>query len=367
VKRINVSAAFFLSIEFQNSGLAAYLTHRAAFGANASGSPSAVLYGNFMRDLQALNNGVVFGQPGSDARAEANKVAYYNQFVTRPEFVSKYPSTLTNDQYVDNLLASAGLSPSDFSVNLTNSQEVPPTRPTTTSNARRPSSFGTARFVFNAAFTSLTMTATINNLDFTGSQTADTNDNLTNAHIHASASVTPGVNGPVVWGFIGTPFNDNNPNDAVVTPFGGGVGANVSGKWDPPEGNGTTLAAQLDNIRNGHAYINFHTSQFGGGEIRGDFPATQAFRDSLVAGLNGSTETRATVLRKISESSFLKTREFNAAFVTMEYFGYLRRDPDTAGFNFWFGKLNSFGGNFFESEMVKAFISSSEYRQRFGP
>jgi hypothetical protein len=213
----------------------------------------------------------------------------------------------------------------------------------------------------------MTMTATINNLDFTGSQTADTNDNLTNAHIHAGASVQPGVNGPVVWGFIGTPFNDNNPNDAVVTPFVSGVGANVSGKWDAPEGNGTTLAAQLDNIRNGRAYINFHTSQFGGGEIRGDFPATQAFRDSLVAGLNGATETRATVLRKVSESSFLKAREFNAAFVTMEYFGYLRRDPDTAGFNFWFGKLNSFGGDYVQSEMVKAFISSSEYRQRFGP
>jgi hypothetical protein len=69
----------------------------------------------------------------------------------------------------------------------------------------------------------------------------------------------------------------------------------------------------------------------------------------------------------VSEFSFLKTREFNTAFVTMEYFGYLRRDPDTAGFNFWFGKLNSFGGNFIESEMVKAFLSSSEYRQRFGP
>jgi hypothetical protein len=55
----------------------------------------------------------------------------------------------------------------------------------------------------------------------------------------------------------------------------------------------------------------------------------------------------------------------------MEYFGYLRRDADTptatTGFNFWLGKLNSFGGNFIESEMVKAFISSSEYRQRFGP
>jgi hypothetical protein len=366
-KRINVSAAFFLSIEFQNTGYLAYLTHRAAFGSSASGSPAPILYGNFQRDVQALQRNFVFGAPGADAVLEANKVAYYNEFVTRPEFVSKYPSTLTNDQYVDNLLASANLSPSDFTVNVTNSQEVPPTNPTTTGGARRPASYGTAHFTINAGGTAMTMTATVRNIDFTGSQTADTNDNIANAHIHAGASVAPGVNGPVVWGFIGTPFNDNNPNDAVVTPFGSGVGANISAKWDAPEGNGTTLGAQIDNIRAGRAYINFHTSQFSGGEIRGNFPATQAFRDSLVAGLNGMTMTRAQVLRAIAESPALNTRELNAAFVTMEYFGYLRRDPDTSGFNFWLNKLNDFNGSFINAEMVKAFISSSEYRQRFGP
>jgi uncharacterized protein (TIGR03118 family) len=370
IKRINVSAAFFLSIEFQRTGMLAYTTHRAAFGPNASGSPAPVLYGNFMHDVQALQKGVVFGDPGADAALEANKVAYFNEFVTRPEFVSKYPSTLTNDQYVDNLLASAGLSPSQvrlFVVNLTNSQEVPPTVPTTTGGAARPASFGTARFQFNDAQTAMTFTATINNIDVTGSQTADTNDNLLNAHIHAGPSVAPGVNGPVVWGFFGAPFNDNNPNDQRVTPFTTGVGGTFSGKWDAPEGNGTTLAAQLDNLRSGRAYINFHTTQFTGGEIRGNFPAANAFRDSLVAGLNGATETRATVLRKVAEAAELQSREFNAAFVTMEYFGYLRRDPDTAGFNFWLNKLNAFNGDFIKAEMVKAFISASEYRQRFGP
>lgn len=366
IKRVNVSAAFFLSQEFQKTGYLAYLTHRSAFGPNASGSPAPVLYGNFMRDVQALQRGYVFGQTGADAVLEANKVAYFNEFVTRPEFVSKYPSTLTNEQYVDNLLASANVSPSDFIVNVTNGQEVPPTNPTTTGGQRRPASYGTARFVFNAGLTTLTVTATVRNLDFTGSQTADTNDNLTNAHIHAGPSVAPGVNGPVVWGFIGTPFNDNNPNDAVVTPLGSGVGGSFSGKWDAPEGNGTTFAAQLDNLRNGRAYINFHTTQFGGGEIRGNFPSLLTFRDSLVAGLNGATLTRATVLRMVAESSFLNAREFNSAFVTMEYFGYLRRDPDTAGFNFWLDKLNSFNGSFINAEMVKAFISASEYRQRFG-
>jgi hypothetical protein len=203
----------------------------------------------------------------------------------------------------------------------------------------------------------------------TGSQTAGTADNLIAAHIHAGAAVAPGVNGGVVWGFFGAPFNDNNPNDSVNTPFGAGlVGGTFSGKWDAPEGNGTTLPAQLDNIQNGRAYINFHTTQFSGGEIRGNFPAgLQAFRDSLLNGLNAATETRATVLRKIAESQQFSDIELNRAFVTMEYFGYLRRDPDNSGFNSWLNKLNTFHGSFTNAEMVKAFLSSSEYRQRFGP
>jgi len=370
VKRINVSAAFFLSIEFQNTGMLAYLAHKASFGPSSFGSPGPVLYGTFEKDIQALQKDFVFGAVGADAQLEANKVAYFNEFVTRPQFVDKYPSTQTNAQYVDALLASAGIDPANqrlFTVSLTNSQEVPPTVPTLSGGGARPASSGTAKFQFNSAQTAMTFTATINNIDVTGAQTADTNDNLLNAHIHAGASVAPGVNGPVVWGFFGAPFNDNNPNDAANTPFSSGVGGNFSGKWDAPEGNGTTLAAQLSNLRQGRAYINFHTTQFGGGEIRGNFPSETAFRDSLVAGLNATTETRATVLRKIAESEEFAANETNRAFVLMQYFGYLRRDPDVAGYNFWLNKLNAFNGNFVNAEMVKAFINSSEYRQRFGP
>jgi uncharacterized protein (TIGR03118 family) len=374
-KRTNVSAAFFLSIEFQRTGYLAYLTHRTAFGESATaGSPVPVLYGNFMRDTQALQKGYVFGQPGAEEVLEANKAAYFNEFVTRPEFVSKYPSTLTNAQYVDALLGSAGMSPSQvrlFVVQMTNAQENPPVTPTLTTGAPRPVSSGTARFQFNEAQTALTFTATINNIDVTGSQTADANDNLTAAHIHAGPNAPP-ANNPVVWGFFGAPFNDNNPNDQVFFP-NPGVGGTFSGKWDAPEGNGTTLAAQLNNLREGRAYINFHTRQFPGGEIRGNFPAATAFRDSLVAGLNGATETRATVLRKVAEAEEMQTREFNRAFVLMQYFGYLRRNPndppdeDFSGYNFWLNKLNAFNGDFIRAEMVRAFVTSLEYRQRFGP
>jgi aldose sugar dehydrogenase len=82
---------------------------------------------------------------------------------------------------------------------------------------------------------------------------------------------------------------------------------------------------------------------------------------------------RAQVLRAVAEDQTLRDAEFNKAFVLMQYFGYLRRSPneapntDFSGYNFWLTKLNSFGGNFVNAEMVKAFIISSEYRQRFGP
>ena len=95
-------------------------------------------------------------------------------------------------------------------------------------------------------------------------------------------------------------------------------------------------------------------------------------RDVLVNGLNAGTETRATVLRRIAEKESFRQKEFNRAFVLMEYFGYLRRHPgrppdfNLDGFNFWLDKLNSFNGDFVRSEMVKAFITSIEYRSRFG-
>jgi hypothetical protein len=57
--------------------------------------------------------------------------------------------------------------------------------------------------------------------------------------------------------------------------------------------------------------------------------------------------------------------QFNAAFVQMEYFGYLQRDPDPAGYAFWLSKLNS-ANNWGDAEMVRAFIVSPEYRARFG-
>jgi hypothetical protein len=175
--------------------------------------------------------------------------------------------------FVASLLAGSATAVTLLTATLNNASENPPTVPLLTTGAPRPASFGTATFVINDAMTAMTFTATIFNIDVTGTQTADTNDNLGNAHIHAGPAVTPTSNGPVVWGFFGSPFNDNSPHDAVVTPFATGVGGTFSGKWDAPEGNATTFADQLANILAGRAYINFHTTQFTGGEIRGNIVA----------------------------------------------------------------------------------------------
>jgi len=99
--------------------------------------------------------------------------------------------------------------------------------------------------------------------------------------------------------------------------------------------------------------------------------ASQAKRDSLVNSLNTNTQSRSAVLLEVAADAGFRQKEHSAAFVMMQYFGYLRRDPDAApdvdlsGYNFWLRKLNQFDGNSIDAEMIKAFITSFEYRERF--
>jgi hypothetical protein len=88
-------------------------------------------------------------------------------------------------------------------------------------------------------------------------------------------------------------------------------------------------------------------------------------RDALVNSLTSGTLTRAGVLGQIAGDQRFVAAKRNQTFVMMEYFGYLRRDPDAAGYEYWLNKLNQFNGNFQQAEMVKAFIVSGEYRERF--
>jgi hypothetical protein len=90
---------------------------------------------------------------------------------------------------------------------------------------------------------------------------------------------------------------------------------------------------------------------------------------------SADTAARARALRRVAQNTALAQQEFNNAFVLMQYFGYLHRNPndppepnlDFAGYNFWLGKLIQFNGNYIDAEMVKAFITSGEYLGRFGP
>jgi hypothetical protein len=103
---------------------------------------------------------------------------------------------------------------------------------------------------------------------------------------------------------------------------------------------------------------------------------TQGERDNLIAALSsdpGGAAARASALRSVAENAALQQNEFRRAFVLMQFFGYLRRNPDDPqdvdfrGWKFWLDKLNQFNGNYVQAEMVKAFLDSIEYRTRFAP
>ena len=210
VRRVNTSAAFFLSIEFQQTGFLAYRAHRAAFASSGFEPMGMPVMQALQRDQRFIGRGVVVGRTDWGVTLEVNTRAYFDEFVTRFDFRQLYDA-LTNEQYVDALNANTG---------------------------------------------------------------------------------------------------------------------------------GALNASQ---------------------------------RTSYVNGLNDRTDTRANVLRKVAENRAFTDAERNRAFVLMQYFGYMRRNPNESpeqnlnfdGYNFWLSKLEEFHGNFVAAEMVKAFITSDEYRARF--
>jgi predicted nucleotidyltransferase len=227
VRRIDTSAAFFLSIEFQQTGYLVERTYKISYG-DASGdstlngahqlSVPVVRLNEFLIDIQRIGQGVIVLQPGWEQALEANKQAYFSEFVQTTRFINAFPTTMTPAEFVDKLNTNAG-------------------------NALSPSERTTAINLFGGAANSSNVTA------------------------------------------------------------------------------------------------------------------------------------RAQAVRQVAEDQDLYNAEFNRAFVLAEYFGYLRRNPNDApestldytGYDFWLTKLNQSNGNYINAEMVKAFLSSIEYRQRFGP
>lgn len=110
LRRINVSGAFFLSIEFQETGYFVFRTYKAAFG-NLSGAPVPVRLNDFLPDTQQVGRGVIVGQAGWEQVLDSNKTAFAVSFVCRTKFTSAFPTALTPSQFVDALFANANITP----------------------------------------------------------------------------------------------------------------------------------------------------------------------------------------------------------------------------------------------------------------
>lgn len=106
-KRINVSAAFFLSIEFQQTGYFVIRAQKSAFG-SAKSNPRYLV---FLRDQRQIGEGVVIGQAGAEQLLEQNKQQYVVELVSRADFVTQFPLGSPAATYVDKLFANAGVTP----------------------------------------------------------------------------------------------------------------------------------------------------------------------------------------------------------------------------------------------------------------
>ena len=119
-KRINVSAAFFLSIEFQNTGYLVERLYKSSYG-DATGTSTIggahslavpiVRFSESLPDTQTIGQGLVVGQTGWETVLENNKQAFVAGFVQRSRFTTAYANTLTPAQFVDLLFANAGVVP----------------------------------------------------------------------------------------------------------------------------------------------------------------------------------------------------------------------------------------------------------------
>ena len=109
-KRVNVSAAFFLSIEFQQTGFLVERIYRDSYG-NLPGTPVPLTLKEFLADSSAISNGVIVNSAGWQQKLDANKQAFATDFVQLTRFLNAYPTSLTPAQFVDAQFANAGVVP----------------------------------------------------------------------------------------------------------------------------------------------------------------------------------------------------------------------------------------------------------------
>ena len=149
-------------------------------------------------------------------------------------------------------LAAPVVAQENFTGDMDESQQVPPSGATATA---------TATLQLNSTGEKLTYTITFTGVDLDGAQTADPADDMTAFHIHVGDA---GVNGPVAFGMV-SPGDD--ADDLVIDAAAG----TVSGMWEVTDvlTNGGTLADFLDELRADGLYFNIHTVGFTPGAIRG--------------------------------------------------------------------------------------------------
>jgi hypothetical protein len=95
-------------------------------------------------------------------------------------------------------------------------------------------------------------------------------------------------------------------------------------------------------------------------------------RPAMIAALGGG-KTRAQLVRDVVENSLVYDKYFREAFVTTNYFGFLRREPDATGFAYWMDRANQHPNDLrleqhpeIVYEVVGGFLYSEEYQRRFG-
>jgi hypothetical protein len=149
--------------------------------------------------------------------------------------------------------------------------------------------------VLDTALLRLTVNATVFDIDVTGTQTPGANDNLIRGHIHIGAppldAVTiRGAAAPIRFTLFEAADPLGDDPDLVITPFLDRVGGTLSAIWDgdEPAPGTVALGPLIPNILAGLAYLNFHTTQFTGGEIRGQIlpePGALALVACAMAGI----------------------------------------------------------------------------------
>jgi hypothetical protein len=117
-KRTNVSQAFFLSIEFQQTGFLVFRFYKESFTDSPARPRGMPRYREFLRDTQEIGRGVVVGATGWETQLENNKQEFARRWVQRPEFLAQFPETMSLDDYINKLFANSGVTPTPAEFNI---------------------------------------------------------------------------------------------------------------------------------------------------------------------------------------------------------------------------------------------------------